>query len=84
LGLFDTWARFTVVTTRGSRGDGAGGGGGAGPPTGGAAPRAVRPFAAVALPIAGTVRGRLSATVRRPGVYRVRHGDAAGPAVPVR
>jgi stage II sporulation protein D len=80
LGLFDTWARFTVVTTRGSRGDG----GGAGPPTGGAAPRAVRPFAAVALPIAGTVRGRVSATVRRPGVYRVRHGDAAGPAVPVR
>jgi stage II sporulation protein D len=41
LGLFDTWARFTVVTTHGSRGDDGGGGApeSAGPPTGGAAPR---------------------------------------------
>jgi stage II sporulation protein D len=43
LGLFDTWARFTVVTGRGPRGDGGRGSsrkpqGGAAPPTGGIAP----------------------------------------------
>ncbi|MEA2155741.1 MAG: hypothetical protein QOE11_1881 [Solirubrobacteraceae bacterium] len=61
LGLFDTWARFTVITTHGARGDG-------GRPrapkssskTGGAAPRAIRAFAAVALPAAGTISGAIA------------------------
>jgi stage II sporulation protein D len=118
LGLFDTWARFTVVTTHGSRGDGGApkGQGGAGAPTGGVAPGPATRFAAVALPTTGrlsgrvtpaaagsrivverrepsgwvaeldvpvTAGGRYSAAIRRPGVYRVRHGDAAGPAVRV-
>jgi stage II sporulation protein D len=116
LDLYDTWARFTVITTRAARGDGSppkdsAAGGGA--PTGGTAPRA---FAAVALPVAGTISGRVTpaaagsaiaverreatgwvmqfqvaaaaggryrAVVRRPGLYRIRHGGAAGPAVRV-
>jgi hypothetical protein len=81
------------------------------------APRAVRPFAAVALPVSGTISGRVtpavagspivverrdasgwvaefdvpagaggrySVAVRRPGLYRIRHAGAAGPAVLVR
>ena len=120
LDLFDTWARFTVIDTRASRGDGSSRprpatGGGA--PTGGMPPRAVAAFAAVALPVSGTISGRVtpavagdpivverwepagwaaqfdvaagaggrySVAVRRPGLYRVRHAGAAGPAVLVR
>jgi stage II sporulation protein D len=74
LGLFDTWARFTVITTSAARGDGnapgpAGGGGepgtgGAEPRTGGAAPRAAVPIAAareaLVAPAAGGIVGRVS------------------------
>ncbi|HEY0344750.1 MAG TPA: SpoIID/LytB domain-containing protein [Solirubrobacteraceae bacterium] len=116
LDLFDTWASFTVITTRATRGDGSGPGApaGGGTPTGGMAPRAVRPFAAVALPVSGTISGRVtpavagspivverrdasgwvaefdvpagaggrySVAVGRPGLYRIRHAGAAGPAV---
>jgi stage II sporulation protein D len=61
LGLFDTWARFTVITSNGTRGD-------ASTPqvpslpgsaTGGTAPRAIVRFAAVALPVAGTISGSI-------------------------
>jgi hypothetical protein len=34
--------------------------------------------------VPATAGGRYSARVRRPGLYRVRHGDAPGPAVRVR
>jgi stage II sporulation protein D len=62
LGLFDTWARFTVITSRGAHGDGNAPSGPGAPATGtgGVAPRAVTPFAAVALPVAGTIRGRIA------------------------
>jgi stage II sporulation protein D len=118
LGLFDTWARFTVITTHAARGDGSPpqGSAGGGAPTGGTAPRAVRAFAAVALPVVATISGRVTpaatgsqivverreatgwaaqfdvaataggryrATVRRPGLYRIRHDGTAGPAVRV-
>jgi stage II sporulation protein D len=65
LGLFDTWARFTVVTSKGARGDANKPTGPVTPgsPTGGAAPRAIRTFAAVALPVAGTISGRISPPV---------------------
>ncbi len=118
LGLFDTWARFTVITSDGTRGDGNRPQDDVpalpGTPTGGAQPRAIRPFAAVALPVAGAISGRITpavagapiavdrwsgtawvaqfevpapasgryvASVRRSGLYRVRHAGAAGPPV---
>jgi stage II sporulation protein D len=60
-GLYDTWARFTVITASGARGDGSKPSAGAAPPaaagTGGVTPRA---FAAVALPVAGTISGRIT------------------------
>ncbi|HUR85910.1 MAG TPA: SpoIID/LytB domain-containing protein [Solirubrobacteraceae bacterium] len=119
LGLYDTWARFTVITSRSTRGDGnrptAAPGGST--TTGGTTPRIFARFSAVALPVAGTIRGRVTgaaagslvfvqrhepsgwvtqltvparaggiyaADVLRPGLYRVRHGGAAGPVVRVR
>lgn len=65
LGLFDTWARFTVITSKGARGDGDKPETPATPgsPTGGIAPRAIRTFAAVALPVAGTISGAISPLV---------------------
>jgi stage II sporulation protein D len=62
LDLFDTWARFTVITTRAARGDDSPprGGAGEGAPTGGTAPRGVRAFAAVALPVLATLSGRVT------------------------
>jgi stage II sporulation protein D len=65
LGLFDTWARFTVVTSKGARGDGDTPQAPATPgaPTGGTAPRAISTFAAVALPVAGTISGAITPLV---------------------
>jgi stage II sporulation protein D len=65
LGLYDTWARFTVITSKGARSDGNRPGGSATPanPTGGASPRSIRAFAAVALPVAGTISGRVTPLV---------------------
>ncbi|MEA2148940.1 MAG: hypothetical protein QOD69_770 [Solirubrobacteraceae bacterium] len=65
LGLFDTWARFTVITSRGAHGDGNAPAGPVAPATGtgGIAPRAIMAFAAVALPVAGTIRGRIAPVV---------------------
>jgi stage II sporulation protein D len=62
LGLFDTWARFTVITTHAARGDGSPPheGAGDGALTGGTAPRAARAFAAVALPAMATISGRVT------------------------
>ena len=62
LDLFDTWARFTVITTHAARGDGSPseGSAGDGAPTGGTAPRTVRAFAAVALPVVATISGRVT------------------------
>jgi stage II sporulation protein D len=75
LDLFDTWARFTVVTARATRGDGnePRGGSGPGAPSGGASPRAVRAFAAVALPVAGTIRGRIAPAVAGAPIVIERH-----------
>jgi stage II sporulation protein D len=119
LGLFDTWARFTVITTHAARGDGSPpqGAAGDGALTGGTAPRAARAFAAVALPTVATISGRVTpaaagspivverreatgwvaqsdvaataggryrATVRSPGLYRIRHAGTTGPVVRVR
>jgi stage II sporulation protein D len=78
LGLYDTWARFTVITASAVRGDGntpkpAGGGagepgtGGAEPRTGGAAPRAALPLAAareaLGAAAAGAIAGRVAPAV---------------------
>jgi stage II sporulation protein D len=65
LGLFDTWARFTVISSSGARGDGNSPAVTETPAlgTGGAAPRAVAAFSAVALPVAGTLRGRITPLV---------------------
>jgi stage II sporulation protein D len=65
LGLYDTWARFTVITSKGARSDGNRPSGSSTPanPTGGAAPRAISAFAAVALPVAGTISGRVTPVV---------------------
>ncbi len=64
LGLYDTWARFTVITSRATRGDGNAPTAPAGSTTtGGTRPRVVARFAAVALPVAGTLRGRVSDAV---------------------
>ena len=64
-GLYDTWARFTVITSRGARGDGNKPTGPVAPATGtgGTAPRAAVAFAAVALPVAGTISGRIAPVV---------------------
>ena len=78
-GLYDTWARFTVITARGARGDGnkpvepvapATG-------TGGTAPRAIVAFAAVALPVAGTISGRITPVVAGSPVVVERWSGAA-------
>jgi stage II sporulation protein D len=63
-GLFDTWARFTVITSNGARDDGNKPVDGAtpAPGTGGTTPR-VAAFAAVALPVAGTISGRITPVV---------------------
>jgi len=65
LGLFDTWARFTVFTTRGARGDGGRTVTPGTPATGagGTRPRAISAFAAVALPVAGTISGQITPAV---------------------
>jgi hypothetical protein len=65
LDLFDTWARFTVITSKGARSDGNRPSAAATPgsPTGGTRPRAIRAFAAVALPVAGTISGRVAPLV---------------------
>jgi stage II sporulation protein D len=71
LGLFDTWARFTVITANAARGDGnrpSGSGGSGGSttpanPTGGASPRRIGAFTAVALPVAGRISGRVTPLV---------------------
>ena len=123
LGLYDTWARFTVITASAVRGDGntpapSGGGGGTG--AGGATPRAAAPLAAareaVGARVAGAIAGRVApaiagrwltlerytgrswvaqfetqtgaggryrASVREPGLYRVRYAGEPGPAVRV-
>ena len=72
LGLYDTWARFTVITANVSRGDGntpapaAGGGDETGTGSGGAEPRTV------------------AAAAPRPSpLYRVRYAGEAGPPVRV-
>ncbi len=64
-GLYDAWARFTVITSRGARGDGNKPTGPVAPATGtgGTAPRAAVAFAAVALPVAGTISGRIAPVV---------------------
>jgi stage II sporulation protein D len=63
LGLFDTWARFTVITANVVRGDGNTptpvGGGTTGPDTGGAEPRAAA-REALAAPSAGALVGRVA------------------------
>ena len=72
LGLYDTWARFTVITANVSRGDGntpapsAGGSGETGTGSGGAEPR---------------TGGRRAS--RPSPLYRVRYAGEAGPAVRV-
>jgi stage II sporulation protein D len=65
LGLFDTWARFTVITSNGTRGDGSKPTAPAlpGTVTGGTKPRAIVWFAAVALPVAGTISGSIQPAV---------------------
>jgi stage II sporulation protein D len=77
LDLFDTWARFTVVTARATRGDANRPGSDApsGTPSGGAAPRAVA-FAAVALPVAGTISGRIAPAVAGSPIVVERLGPA--------
>jgi stage II sporulation protein D len=66
LGLFDTWARFTVITASAVRGDGntpkPAGGGVTGPGTGGAEPRAAA-REALGMPEAGAVAGRVAPAV---------------------
>jgi hypothetical protein len=66
LGLFDTWARFTVITASAVRGDGntpkPAGGGATGPGTGGAEPRAAA-REALGMPEAGAVAGRVAPAV---------------------
>jgi stage II sporulation protein D len=66
LGLFDTWARFTVITANGARSDGnrpSGSSGSSANPTGGASPRRISAFTAVALPVAGRISGRVTPVV---------------------
>jgi stage II sporulation protein D len=78
LGLYDTWARFTVITASAVRGDGntpSAGGGGGEPGTGGAEPRAARGggrFAAPTIaaareaagaPAVGAVAGRVAPAI---------------------
>jgi stage II sporulation protein D len=130
LGLYDTWARFTVITSRGARGDGntprSSGQTPSGPTgSGGAAPGGgtARAAASIALlrgeptTVAGTISGRVEpaiagrqivverydgarwipqsetltrvagryrANVSTRGLYRVRYGGEAGPAVRIR
>lgn len=71
LGLYDTWARFTVITASGVRGDGntpkpvgGGTGGAGGPGTGGAVPRAELSITALReaapLRVAGAIAGRVA------------------------
>ncbi len=65
LGLYDTWARFTVITATAKRGDGNAPKqqkGKSGPGTGGAAPSAGAASTARAR-VAGTIRGRVSPAV---------------------
>jgi len=66
LGLYDTWARFTVITSKGARSDGnrpSGSSGASANPTGGASPRRISSFTAVALPVAGRISGRVTPVV---------------------
>jgi stage II sporulation protein D len=65
LDLFDTWARFTVIRSNAVSGDGNKPTDPALPGTsaGGAKPRAIRAFAAVALPVAGTLSGTIAPAV---------------------
>jgi hypothetical protein len=61
LGLYDTWARFTVITAKATRGDGntPGTGPAPGAPTGGVRPGLARAAAFGASAGAGTLRGRV-------------------------
>jgi len=89
LGLYDTWARFTVITSRGARGDGntprSSGATGSGPTgSGGAAPGGgtARSAASIALlrgeatTVAGTIRGRVDPAVARRQIVVERHDGA--------
>jgi stage II sporulation protein D len=58
LGLYDTWARFTIITARGARGDGNAPSTPGSPTTGGAAPRLAR-ASSVPRARAGTISGRV-------------------------
>ncbi|MEJ7823902.1 MAG: SpoIID/LytB domain-containing protein [Solirubrobacteraceae bacterium] len=87
LGLYDTWARFTVITASATRGDGdtpkSGKDGGSEPTTGGAAPSGGAAAAAsiatarAQAPVAGTIKGRVSPAVagRRVVVQRRARGQ---------
>jgi stage II sporulation protein D len=57
LDLYDTWARFTIITARGARGDGNAPSTPGSPTTGGAAPRHARAWVPRAR--AGTISGRV-------------------------
>ena len=79
LGLFDTWARFTVITSNATHSDGdkPQAPGPAGTSAGGARPRAIRRFAAVALPVAGTISGQVEPAVAGAPIVVERWSGAA-------
>jgi len=68
LGLYDTWARFTVITASATRGDGNTPRAARGPVAGGATPRSTLAAAtliaatreALSVPVAGAIAGRVS------------------------
>jgi stage II sporulation protein D len=64
LGLYDTWAQFTVITAKGARGDGSkpSAPAGTGTPAGGAMPRLAW-SASYLPPVAGTIAGRVAPAV---------------------
>jgi stage II sporulation protein D len=78
LDLYDTWARFTVIRSNAVSGDGNKPAGPVvpGTATGGAKPRAIRAFAAVALPVAGTISGSITPAVAGAAIV-VERWDAA-------
>jgi stage II sporulation protein D len=75
LELNDTWARFTVITTRGKRGDAAPPSAGGGTAAGGTAPRTARAAARV-IAAAGSLLGRVApaAPGRSVAIEQLRHG----------
>jgi stage II sporulation protein D len=64
LGLYDTWAQFTVITAKGARGDGSkpSSSPGTGTSAGGAIPRLAR-SASFSQEVAGTITGRVAPAV---------------------